>query len=130
MKTVMSLALFGALLGAPTLVADMQESARTPAQQQIGREIVSDVQQQLRERGYATGPVDGIYGRNTRQAIIAFQEDQGLRRTGRIDRQTMAELGVGFGPQQAGIEDSEPLEREPASEGFFTSQPGQTDVLR
>lgn len=35
--------------------------------------------------GYAPGPVDGEMGQRTRDAIMAFEADQGLPRTGRVD---------------------------------------------
>jgi localization factor PodJL len=35
--------------------------------------------------GYAPGPIDGEMGERTRQAIMAFEADQGLPRTGRVD---------------------------------------------
>jgi peptidoglycan hydrolase-like protein with peptidoglycan-binding domain len=50
-------------------------------------------QQRLTNLGY---PVqrDGIYGRATRRAIKEFQQDRGLRETGRLDRRTLEELGI------------------------------------
>lgn len=35
--------------------------------------------------GYAPGPIDGAMGDRTRQAIMAFEADQGLPRTGHVD---------------------------------------------
>ena len=35
--------------------------------------------------GYAPGPIDGEMGGRTRDAIMAFEADQGLPRTGRVD---------------------------------------------
>jgi hypothetical protein len=39
---------------------------------------IADLQAGLAELGYDPGPVDGLLGRKTREAIMAFQEDQGL----------------------------------------------------
>ena len=39
---------------------------------------VADVQTRLRELGYIPGPVDGIFGRMTEEAVINFQRDRGL----------------------------------------------------
>ncbi len=39
---------------------------------------VADVQERLRELGYLPGPVDGIFGRMTEEAVIKFQGDRGL----------------------------------------------------
>jgi len=43
------------------------------------------VQEQLAQTGYYTGPVDGIVGPKTHAAISAFQHDNGLPVTGNID---------------------------------------------
>lgn len=51
----------------------------TPA---YDRELVRQIQQELKTRGYYTSAVDGLYGRGTRQAIEAFQRDEGLSVTG------------------------------------------------
>jgi peptidoglycan hydrolase-like protein with peptidoglycan-binding domain len=55
--------------------------------------LVLQAQQRLTNLGY---PVqrDGIYGRATRRAIKEFQQDRGLRETGRLDRRTLEELGI------------------------------------
>lgn len=39
----------------------------------------------LASLGYAPGPIDGVIGGQTLEAIMAFEADQGLPRTGRID---------------------------------------------
>jgi hypothetical protein len=51
------------------------------------------VQLVLIERGYEL-EADGVFGPNTRQALISFQHKQGWQATGRIDSRTVAELGV------------------------------------
>ena len=43
------------------------------------------VQRALRERGHDPGPVDGLWGTRSADALKAFQASQGLRTTGRID---------------------------------------------
>ena len=45
---------------------------------------VEDVQRALAQHGYYRGDVDGKLGPMTRRAVRAFQEDQGLKATGRI----------------------------------------------
>jgi hypothetical protein len=56
--------------------------------------IVMDVQAQLRRDGYYNGPIDGVLGPMTRQAITAFQADHGLAVTSTIDEPTLATLGL------------------------------------
>ncbi|MEP7015949.1 MAG: peptidoglycan-binding protein [Verrucomicrobiota bacterium] len=57
-------------------------------------QVVVNVQQQLRRDGYYSGPIDGALGPMTRQAIAAFQADNGLAITSTIDQPTLSELGV------------------------------------
>ena len=47
--------------------------------------LVYDVQQGLRARGYYRGPLDGIYGPATREAVMRFQRDFRLPVTGHVD---------------------------------------------
>ena len=56
--------------------------------------VTVDVQQQLARAGYYDGPVDGVLGPMTREAIAAFQADNGLAVTSAIDEPTLVTLGV------------------------------------
>ena len=56
--------------------------------------VIVDVQQQLQRDGYYDGPIDGILGPMTREAIASFQADNGLAVTSVIDEPTLATLGV------------------------------------
>jgi peptidoglycan hydrolase-like protein with peptidoglycan-binding domain len=80
--------LAGALL--VTACADTR-SPRTsytpsPAAQPSGE--VRDAQQRLRSTGLYNGPVDGLYGTETRGAVERFQATRGLKVTGLLDDQT------------------------------------------
>lgn len=55
-------------------------------------ETVRAVQQKLNELGYNAGPADGLMGRGTRAAIIAFQQDRGLAATGAADQALLLQL--------------------------------------
>ena len=57
-------------------------------------QVTVDVQQQLQRDGYYDGPIDGSLGPMTREAIAAFQADNGLSVTSVIDQPTLAALGV------------------------------------
>lgn len=50
------------------------------------------LQTQLYYRGYDVGPLDGIFGRRSRNALVKFQRDNGLRQTGVADDVTVALL--------------------------------------
>ncbi|MEW5726838.1 MAG: peptidoglycan-binding protein [Pseudomonadota bacterium] len=64
-------------------------------QQSLSPDVVRNIQQSLQDRGYQVGQVDGMWGRQTAQALRNFQQDQDMRASGRIDRQTLAALGIG-----------------------------------
>lgn len=55
-------------------------------------ELVLDIQGFLAERGYYRGPLDGLAGPKTRDAVRRFQKDAALPVTGRIDRRLLGEL--------------------------------------
>src|SRR5882724_5552952 len=56
--------------------------------------VVVDVQSQLQRDGYYDGAIDGVLGPMTREAIAAFQADNGLAVTSVIDEPTLATLGI------------------------------------
>ena len=54
------------------------------------------IQQKLKDLGYYSGSVDGIYGNATRNAVIAFQKANGLTADGVAGPKTIAALGLNF----------------------------------
>jgi peptidoglycan hydrolase-like protein with peptidoglycan-binding domain len=59
-----------------------------------GSEQVKAVQKTLQDKGMDPGPIDGIMGPKTMAALKAFQKDQKLTESGRLDDQTREKLGV------------------------------------
>ena len=57
-------------------------------------EQVALVQQKLRQYGYLSQEADGVFGRNTYNAVIAFQRKNGLTADGRVGSATAAALGI------------------------------------
>ena len=57
--------------------------------------VIADVQALLQEMGYYKGEVDGLLGPLTREALTAYQADQGLTTTAAIDEPTLDSLGMG-----------------------------------
>jgi peptidoglycan hydrolase-like protein with peptidoglycan-binding domain len=55
---------------------------------------IRDVQRVLADRGYYTGPIDGVIGPATRAALAAFQRAENLQPTGGLNTRTLAALGV------------------------------------
>jgi hypothetical protein len=57
-------------------------------------QVIADTQALLQQMGYYTGEVDGLLGPLTRQALAAYQADQGLTTTASIDQPTLDSLGL------------------------------------
>lgn len=55
---------------------------------------VKEVQRRLKEWGYYSGAVDGIYGKQTVEAVKAFQRKNGLTPDGIAGKSTYAALGM------------------------------------
>jgi len=55
---------------------------------------VREAQQALKDKGFYSGSVDGIYGPLTRKAVRSYQHDQNLNVDGRLGPQTLSSLGV------------------------------------
>ena len=49
-------------------------------------------QRELKERGFYSGPIDGVIGTATQAALRAYQRDRGLTVTGRLDSPTVRSL--------------------------------------
>lgn len=55
---------------------------------------VTQIQTKLKNWGYYTGGVDGIFGAETKKAVIRFQKKNGLTADGIVGRATLAALGI------------------------------------
>lgn len=87
-KRLMCVLLLGLLLTL-TLTAD----AATLTMGSRG-ERVALIQQRLKEWGYYSGKVDGVFGRGTYNAVVRFQRQNGLAVDGQVGRKTAAAMGV------------------------------------
>ena len=58
------------------------------------RSVASSVQRKLAEQGYYNGAIDGDIGPGSRRAIVNYQDDNGLRATGRINDSLLVSLGL------------------------------------
>ncbi|HEV3148260.1 MAG TPA: peptidoglycan-binding domain-containing protein [Chthoniobacterales bacterium] len=58
---------------------------------------VAAVQEQLARQGYYRGELDGVFGPETRRAIMRYQSDHGLRATGRLNTDMLQALGLPSG---------------------------------
>jgi rare lipoprotein A len=91
------IALVMSLLGMwPTITAAGQPrgpgeppAAQAPAHTE---DQVKQVQEALKMEGFHPGPVDGVVGRRTREALRAYQAREGLPQTGVLDEPTFSRL--------------------------------------
>ena len=67
----------------------------------LSEDKVRRVQQALQSRGFDPGPIDGVIGPKTEDALRNFQDRYGIKTSARIDNQTLYALGT---PDLAGPE--------------------------
>jgi peptidoglycan hydrolase-like protein with peptidoglycan-binding domain len=71
-----------------------QSGTTSPGSGGADAEQVKSVQKALQGKGMDPGPIDGVMGPKTMAALKAFQKDQKLTESGRLDDQTREKLGV------------------------------------
>lgn len=64
---------------------------------------VRTMQQKLKNWGYYTGSVDGIFGSKTLEAVKYFQRKNGLTVDGIVGAKTLAALGMSSGSSDSGV---------------------------
>lgn len=57
-------------------------------------ETVKQIQTKLKEQGFYTGDIDGIYGSGTESAVKSYQSSKGLSVDGKAGTQTLSSLGL------------------------------------
>ncbi len=103
--------LFTARSAVPEPAAYAQSMEVAALKQGSRGEQVKTVQQKLKRWGYYSGKIDGIYGSNTKKAVIKFQRKNGLTADGIVGKATFAALGMqdtaSSGTQQGGHTNSD-----------------------
>ena len=69
-------------------------SAPPEANSVLGPAAVRNLQSRLHELGYYTGGIDGQWGPQAEGALRRFQQASGIEVSGRINRQTVAAMGL------------------------------------
>ncbi len=83
-------------------------SSRVRRQQTPEPERVREIQQALKDRGYAVEPT-GVWGPETVEALKKFQEDKNIENLsgrGKLDPLTL--IALGLGPQRGTPQESRP----------------------
>lgn len=68
---------------------------------------VTQIQQKLQALGFYTGAIDGVYGKQTRDAVTAFQRSVGLTADGIAGSKTLLYLGLSGSSGNYGYSQSE-----------------------
>jgi hypothetical protein len=77
-------------------------------------------QQRLKDRGYYAGPVDGVMGPRTAEALRAYQRDRGFSATGRLDSQTASALSEATTATTMPAVDVRTAQRQLKERGYYT----------
>lgn len=84
-----------ALIAAGTLLAALIPAAEAVTYKKgSSGAVVSQIQTKLKNWGYYTGDVDGVYGSATERAVRAFQRKNGLTADGKAGERTLEALGL------------------------------------
>ncbi len=67
---------------------------------------VTQIQTKLKNWGYYSGEVDGIFGGDTKKAVILFQKKNGLTADGVVGNATLAALGISSSSSGSGSSSS------------------------
>lgn len=104
-RRVLSLLLAVVLLGSIGTIAAVQSGddiVSTLSKMGSRGDEVRRIQQKLKNWGYYTGSVDGIYGSQTQNAVRKFQRDNGLTVDGIAGPKTLSYLGISSGSSGSG----------------------------
>ena len=84
--------------GTNPLAAAPRQMGEATAGHHLARSDIKQAQQELQSQGLYRGRIDGIVGHQTRAAVAAFQQHNGLHRTARLDQDTLSRLTSGQTP--------------------------------
>jgi hypothetical protein len=74
--------------------ADYYGHGAYDSSEQYADSTVARAQEQLARQGYYRGEIDGLFGAETRRAIMRYQSAHGLRVTGGLNTDTLQALGL------------------------------------
>ena len=113
-----------------TLYAEVTDEASAETLSKVGSrgDEVRRIQKKLKELGYYTGTVDGIFGARTQSAVKAFQRNCGITADGIAGPTTLLYLGLSSQQSSASSSDSYLLAKLIAAEARGESYTGQVAV--
>ena len=107
-----------------------QQPAATGIEPGYDAQLVKSVQQQLKNQGYLTGTVDGIYGNGTRRAILAYEKNQGLPEKGLPTNALLKRLQATKNQSQAALTANNTSIDEPSSNVSDKHKATDSGVIR
>jgi peptidoglycan hydrolase-like protein with peptidoglycan-binding domain len=60
----------------------------------LTKDRIRAVQERLKQAGFDPGPIDGVMGAKTREALEKYQASHGLSKSGALDAKTLGSLGI------------------------------------
>lgn len=111
--TLKSLSLLLTLLSVLSLISfryttDNTDFSRPTFSQQGSRgNEVRQIQTKLKQLGHYKGSIDGIFGSDTKKAVISFQKSCGITADGVAGPKTLLYLGLGSGSSSSGFSSNE-----------------------
>ena len=108
-------------------IAVAQNAAAQTYKKGSSGQMVTQIQTKLRDWGYYSGTVDGVYGTGTETAVKKFQQKNGLEPDGKVGPATLAALGIS-GETGAASGDIELLARLISAEARGEPYDGQVAV--
>ena len=104
------------------------ESMRSSsASGQWSQQDVRSVQEALKDKGHDPGPIDGVMGARTQQALRAFQRAQNIQTSGQLDSSTASALGVNLSASGSSTQGSSRGSSGTGSMGSGTSSSSNRD---
>jgi hypothetical protein len=91
----------------PLLQGSRSAGSDNPTSGSAGQQDIRQAQEALKNQGHDPGPIDGVMGPQTREALKAFQTSNGLKQTGMLDAETKQKLNI----HDASTRGSAPIQR-------------------
>ena len=92
-RTELALQLIAALMTFALFLSFVRADAAVVAWGDKGDQVTL-IQQKLKQYGYFSGTVDGVFGKQTYDAVVWFQRKNGLKVDGAVGESTAAALGI------------------------------------
>lgn len=116
------------LFAANLLIISVAQSAAAETYKKgSSGQVVNQIQTKLKDWGYYSGSVDGVFGSGTETAVKLFQRKNGLSADGKVGPATLAALGIS-GESGSGSGDVELLARLISAEARGEPYNGQVAV--